>query len=330
MRPELFSLVSLSDPVTARLLAAMVLTFASVFLFVLSVGSYVRARLVVRHRAILARDGFKQALVEPFGVEGRRTFQSQSLIATSALLGDVERGAARNESEASKIKRELLRGGFFSERAVFWYQASRFLLFAGGGCLGYLAYAYSFPDASGNSRLLVAALIAVAGFLLPNRFVAIRQKRLVRECREGFPDFIDLLIVCAEAGLGPRAAIDRLSREIAKTNRILGAHLYLANLEIRAGSSLHQALQSLSRRTQVHEAASLATLLQQTEQLGTSVTDALRVYRDEMRDRRLVAAEEKAYALPAKLVLPLGIFVFPVILIVIILPAFLRLKGAGF
>ena len=163
--------------------------------------------------------------------------------------------------------------------------------------------------------------------MLPSRFVAVRKKRLVRECREGFPDFIDLMIVCAEAGLGPRGAIDRLGREIAKAHPILGAHLYLASLEIRAGSGLHQALFGLARRTKVEEAATLATLLEQTEQLGTSVTDFLRVYRDEMRDRRVMVAEEMAHALPAKLVLPMGIFVFPVILIVIILPAIIRMRS---
>ncbi len=152
----------------------------------------------------------------------------------------------------------------------------------------------------------------------------------MRECREGFPDFIDLMVVCTEAGLGPRAALDRLSREIAQTHAVLGAHLYLASLEIRAGSSLHEALLNLAKRTQVQEAAVLASLLEQTEQLGTSMTDALRVYSDEMRERRLVRAEEKAHALPAKLVLPLAFFVFPVILIVIMLPAVLRIKHVGF
>ncbi len=125
-------------------------------------------------------------------------------------------------------------------------------------------------------------------------------------------------------------SLNRLSREIARATPILGAHLDLASLEIRAGASLHQALFSFARRIKINEAAALATLLDQTEQLGTSVTDALRVYRDEMRDRRLVRAEQKAHALPAKLVLPLGLFVFPVILVVILLPAVIRMKSAGF
>ncbi|MGO9547804.1 MAG: type II secretion system F family protein [Rhodomicrobium sp.] len=328
---EIFSTFQLTDPATSRLAVATVFTFAAVFLFVLGVSTYIRTRLTFKRRVVLnPPGGAPEAALGQGWFENARSLRSQSLSATSALLSDVERGAARDESEASKIKRDMLRAGFFSQRSVYWYQVLRAAFLIAGGLLGYLAYGYYSPDAAANSKILAAAVLAAVGFLLPSRFVAMRQKRLIRDCREGFPDFIDLLIVCAEAGLGPRAAIDRLSREISNTHPILGAHLYLASLEIRAGSSLHQALFNLSRRIQVDEAATLATLLEQTEQLGTSVTDALRVYSDEMRDRRLVRAEEKAHALPAKLVLPLGLFVFPVILVVILLPAVIRIKGAGF
>ncbi len=328
---ETLSTIGLSAPLTVRLAAAMAFTFASVFLLILGVSTYVRTRLVFKRRATLIRqDSASLVATGPAGSESLRSFRHQSLLATSALLGDVERGAARDESEASKIKREMHRAGFFSERSVFWYQISRASFLGAGALLGYLGYSYFFPGSAGNSKIIAAAFLGGVGFLIPSRFVAVRKNRLVQECREGFPDFIDLLIVCAEAGLGPRSAIDRLSREIAKATPILGAHLYLASLEIRAGSSLHQALFSFSRRIQVDEAAALAVLLEQTEQLGTSIADALRVYRDEMRDRRVVRAEEKAHALPAKLVLPLGLFVFPVILIVILLPAVIRMKSAGF
>ncbi len=321
-----------SGAATVRVAMATAFTFAAVFLLVLGVSSYMRARVAVKRRAAATSfDGSPSgAGLAPDGLEDPRSLRYQSLSATSALLGDVERGAAGDQTEASKIKRELLRAGFFGPSAVYWYQALRAFLLLAGGLLGYFGHGYLYSDAASNSGITAAAVLAGIAFLIPSRFVTMRKKRLVQECREGFPDFIDLMIVCAEAGLGPRAAIDRLSREIAKAYPILGAHLYLASLEIRAGSSLHQALFNLSKRTQVEEAATLAGLLEQTEQLGTSVTEALRVYRDEMRERRVVRAEEKAHSLPAKLVLPLGIFVFPVVLIVILLPAIVRIKEAGF
>ncbi len=328
---RLFAIQGTEDA-AIRVAMATAFTFAAVFILVLGVSRYVRARVAIKRRAA-ARSSNANAGGDAFALAGdgdARSLRYRSLSATSAILGDVERGASSSESEASKIKRELLRAGFFGQRAVLLYQTLRaVLLFAGAG-VGYFGYGYFFPEPTSDSQVIAGAVLAGIAALMPTRFVTMRKKRLEQECREGFPDFIDLMIVCAEAGLGPRAAIDRLSREIARTYPILGAHLYLASLEIRAGSSLHQALFALSRRTHVEEAATLAALLEQTEQLGTSVTDALRVYRDEMRERRLVRAEEKAHALPAKLVLPLGLFVFPVILIVILLPAIIRIKESGY
>jgi tight adherence protein C len=321
--------LSISDPATVSLAAAMAFTFGAVFFLVVGANAYVRTRNTVRRRSIL-----NQGLASAEGSADQGWFKNssslryQSILSTSALLGDVERGASSSESEASKLRREMLRAGFFGPRTVFWYQFARVFLFVGAGIGGYLGRGFFWPDASSTSTMISGAFLGCIGFLLPSRFVAMRQNRVIQECRDGFPDFIDLMIVCAEAGLGPRSTIERLSREISKTYPILGAHCYLSSLEIRAGSSLHQALFNLSRRIQVDEAAVLASLLEQTEQLGTSITDALRVYSEEMRDRRLVKAEEKAHALPAKLVLPLGLFVFPVILVVILLPAVIRIKSA--
>ena len=319
----------ISDSATVRLAAAMAFTFGAVFFFVVGVNAYMRARSTVRRRSVL-----DQGLASSEGAGDQGWFKNanslryQSLVSTSALLGDVERGASSDEGEASKLRREMLRAGFFDPRSVFWYQFTRVCLLAMAGVGAYVAHRFFLPDASANSSIMAGAFLGCIGFLLPSRFVAMRQNRVIQECREGFPDFIDLMIVCAEAGLGPRSTIERLSRDIAKTYPILGAHCYLSSLEIRAGSSLHQALFNLSRRIQLDEAATLASLLEQTEQLGTSVTDALRIYSEEMRERRLVKAEEKANSLPAKLVLPLGLFVFPVILVVILLPAVIRVKSA--
>ncbi len=319
-----------SDPATIRLAAAMAFTFGAVFFFVVGVNAYIRTRRAVRRRSILDRGlSPSEGTIDQGWLQNANSLRYQSLVSISALLGDVELGAASSgETEASKLRREMLRAGFFGPRSVIWYQFIRVSLLALGGAGGYLAHRFFFPDASANSNLILGVLLGGIGFLLPNRFVVMRQSRVVQECRDGFPDFIDLMIVCAEAGLGPRATIERLSREIAKTYPILGAHCYLASLEIRAGSSLHEALFNLSRRIQVDEAAILASLLEQTEQLGTGITDALRVYSEEMRERRLVKAEEKAHSLPAKMVLPLGLFVFPVILVVILLPAVIRVKNA--
>jgi tight adherence protein C len=110
----------------------------------------------------------------------------------------------------------------------------------------------------------------------------------------------------------------------------LGANIHMATLEMRAGRTLSDALEHLGDRLGLEEARSFATLLQQSEELGSSMTDALRVYSDDMRHKRLSRAEEKAYSLPAKLSVPLVLCVFPVLVIVIMLPAYIRLKYGGY
>ncbi len=312
-----------------EMFGAVFFTFTCVFFLVLAFLDMARRRGEIRRRAVMDRGFTREGnALDGDWLNKTRSLRYQSLSATSSLLGDVERRAKEKESEASKIKRELSKAGFFGPNSVLWYQSLRAFFFVAFGFFAYIAALRFFPAATNSTLLTVVAVSAGFGFIFPSRYVSMRQNQIIGECRDGFPDFIDLLVICAEGGLSPRAAIDRISREIAQTYPFLGANLYLTNLEIRAGNSLHEALFNLGRRTQVEEATTLATLLQQTELLGTSVTDALRIYSDEMRDRRLMRAEEKAQSLPVKLVVPLGLFIFPVILVVILLPVVVRMKHA--
>ena len=136
---------------------------------------------------------------------------------------------------------------------------------------------------------------------------------------------LDLMVVCVDAGLSLEAALDRISGEIARQNRYLGTNLLIAGAEQRAGRSMVDALGSLADRMGLDEAHSLVAIMRQSIELGTDVGEALRVFSDEMRDRRLMRAEERANALPVKMVGPLGLFIFPVILGLILLPVILRL-----
>jgi tight adherence protein C len=122
------------------------------------------------------------------------------------------------------------------------------------------------------------------------------------------------------------AALDRVGRELADSYPSLSSNLYIATLEMRAGRTMSDALEQLAERLGLEEARSFATLLQQSEELGSSLTDALRVYSDDMRHKRMSIAEEKAYSLPAKLSVPLILCIFPVIIIVIMLPVYVQVK----
>ena len=146
------------------------------------------------------------------------------------------------------------------------------------------------------------------------------SRRSALEHQAGFPDFMDLLVVCADAGLSMEAALDRVGRELGDSYPSLAANIHMANLEIRAGRTMTEALEHLGDRLGLEEARSFATLIQQSDELGSSIGDALRVYSDDMRHKRLSRAEEKAYSLPAKLAVPMMVCIFPVLFVVILLP----------
>ena len=157
-----------------------------------------------------------------------------------------------------------------------------------------------------------------------------RISRRKMEHRAGFPDFMDLLVVCADSGLSMEAALERVGREMGDSYPSLSANIHITNLEIRAGRSLKDALERFADRLALEEAQSFATLINQSIDLGSSITDALRVYSDDMRHKRLSLAEEKAYALPVKLSVPMMVCIFPTLFVVILLPIFIRLHTGNY
>jgi tight adherence protein C len=174
--------------------------------------------------------------------------------------------------------------------------------------------------------LVLSGLGSVAlGLFLPNILVRMRRDSLVQQYRNGFPDSLDLLVICVEAGLGLDAAINRVAHELRHAHKSLAENFEMMSLELRAGSSREEAFKNLSERMDIEEVRSMVTLLLQSEELGTSLSEALRIYSDEMRAHRMLRAETKAQALPVKLTIPLGLFVFPTMIIVILLPVMIRI-----
>src|SRR6202030_1521253 len=176
---------------------------------------------------------------------------------------------------------------------------------------------------------MAAWVAGLVGYFLPSVYVSRRIGARTTEHRTGFPDFMDLLVVCAAAGLSMEAALDRVGRELSDSYPSLSANIYMTTLEMRAGRTLSEALEHFGDRLGLDEARSFATLLQQSEELGSSLTEALRVYSDDMRHKRMSRAEEKAHSLPSKLSVPLTLCVFPVVIIVIMLPVYVRFKVGG-
>lgn len=311
---------------------AVFFTFVFVFLIAYLIAHIVQYRGEIRRRTAISQIMAVDASPGRAGNDPgeRQSLRYQNISDVSATLATASKAEVDTQVEIPKARIELVKGGFFSENAVTYYQLARFGFALGIPFIFLMVTEIAFPGVKSATVLLSMGLLSAVGFLMPNVYLARRQRQLREQCRAGFPDFMDLLVVCTQAGMSPRAAIDRVSRELAHTYPYLGANLYLLSLELRAGRAFADAINNFAQRVDLEEAYSLGALLQQSEQLGTSISNALRVYSEEMRDKRMSRAEEKAHALPVKLVVPLGIYVFPVMLVVIMLPVILRVKASLF
>ena len=253
----------------------------------------------------------------------KSTFQ-QTLEYVLDRLGQVSK--PKDQAQVSRIREKLVNAGYRSSRAPINFLGSRILLAVVLG-LGFLVFGteatkgmsspYAFPG--------ILVLCMVVGFYAPqlwlNSAISKRKEKLV----DGFPDALDLMVVCVEAGLGLDQAMNRVGQEIMMGHKDLGEEFSLLNLELRAGLSREQALRNLVQRTDLEDIRSLVALLIQTDRFGTSIGQALRVHSDSMRMTRRMKAEEKAAQLAVKLMIPLILFIFPCLMVVIAGPGVLRL-----
>lgn len=254
--------------------------------------------------------------------EGERT---RALLPLQAYFESVE-----NEEDKNSIRARLHRAGYYSRNAIYGFYVVRVALWLGSFAVAFIIgriFAPGFPIELLFALCFVYSLLFL---MLPNFILDRMGRKQEQSYRRAFPDFMDLMVVCADAGLSLEAAIEEVAEEMASTSSSLGLHLKIMTLEMRAGRPMREALHNLARRINIEEARALAVLFSQSEELGTSLTNALRVYSAEMRDKRITAAEEKANALPVKMVFPLGFCVFPVILVMILAPVFIRLSGIIF
>jgi tight adherence protein C len=230
-----------------------------------------------------------------------------------------------DEATRGRLRASLVQAGYFRKDAinfyVFWRLAAVIIL----PLLLYFLLRVFAPNTAVGVIILAAAIGAVLGIVGPDAFISRKQRLLAGEYRKVFPDFMDLLVVCVDAGLSLEGALDRTTDEVTKRNRHFGINLAIMEAEMRAGRAFIDALSSLADRLMIPEARSLVALLRQSQELGSDVGDALRVFSDEMRDKRLLRAEEQANKLTVKMVVPLALFIFPVILLVVMLPIVVRL-----
>ncbi|MFZ1813776.1 MAG: type II secretion system F family protein [Rhizobiaceae bacterium] len=264
-----------------------------------------------------------------------RTGEQGSVEAKGAKSAARKLGKKTNDFYASndpksmrRMQMQLIQAGFLNPNALGYFMASRVGLSLALALCGLALDFTVFPDMSSTNKVVLVLWLALMGYFLPNFYVNSQAKKLQSENRSGFPDVMDLMIVASEAGLTMEASIERIAREVEKTYPTLSRQLALASLEVRAGRPLDQALRAFGERLGLEEVQGFATMIQQSKELGTSVADALRVYSDEMRHKRMMMAEEKAYALPAKLSIPVTAFILPIVIGVAVLPTAIRLMNS--
>ena len=221
----------------------------------------------------------------------------------------------------------LIAGGYRSPNAMVIFMSTKLLLAALLPLLVLLMFLVSKQIAFVSIQGLVTNLVlaAVVGFYLPNLFVHLKVRERKIRFIEGFPDALDMLVVCVEAGLGLDAAIARVGDEISVAHPDLSNEFKLVSLELRAGKGRAEALRSLGDRVDLDDVRALASLLIQAEHFGTGVASALREYASDMRLQRIQRAREKASKLPVKLIFPIMFFIFPALFLVFLGPGIIRI-----
>lgn len=307
-------------------LIAALLIFVSMLLFMAGAYFYSRAR---RNRLKLIEKIRASSPQEELGAAGGEVAPALPegfLGKVLAWLGKPFQPKKTREFRRKNL--DFIRAGIRSGSAlpIFW----------GAKCILALSLAALFLSMNpfllnkfmGTQLLVVSLCAALIGYYVPDIWLRFRISERMRRIQAGLPDALDLMVVCVEAGMSLDAAAYRVAEEIRFQHRELSEELNLTNLEIRAGKLRRDALRNLGRRTNLEDINSLASLLIQTDQLGTSIAQALRVYSDSFRTQRMQKAEEIAAKLPVKLIVPLGLCILPCIIIVVVGPAVIRLIRA--
>lgn len=234
-------------------------------------------------------------------------------------------------SDKSLLQRTTTRlhyGGFHGRNSLLHYYAIRMLLTI---TLPLLVLITTVLIPGIKSQIIVQSLlVALAlGFLGPSfildKLIANRQKTL----RRAFPDALDLLVVCSEAGLSLDSAIQKVAAEISISQPVLADELDIVIAETRAGIERHKALQRLVERTGVEDIKGLVSTLAQSMRFGTSIVETLKVYSEDLRDKRAQAAEAVAAKIGTKLIFPLAVCLLPAFMIVVMAPAIITFKHMG-
>ncbi len=301
------------------------LVFGATMLFVLAYLTHMGS--MRGHRTLVGKikdtgDGLTVEEDVTAGVSSSGSRPKDQLLAVMARVGSFAR--PKGEEGVSHVQKLFLKAGYRDKNAAVIFFGSK-VLCAAILLVCIFALQVLKPGQVKVLNLSVFSIgFAVFGFYLPNLWLSFKVTNRKEALTLGLPDALDLLVVCAEAGMGLDAAIKRVGEEMKLSNKAISDEFKLLNLEMRAGKARKNALKNLAMRTDLEEINSLITLLIQTDRFGTSVAQALRVQSDAMRMRRTQHVEEIAAKLPIKLLFPTIFCIFPSLFLVILGPAIIQ------
>ncbi|GFM29441.1 type II secretion system F family protein [Novosphingobium sp. PY1] len=303
---------------------ALIRNFLLLLIFALVVGVALAVMLATSKRARV------RTKLEVIGRESISSHSASSLRrssedAWSRLVARIERaGLNLSDTKSDALTEQMQAAGFESPAAARIYTLVRLILVIAlpTALIGALLLAGS--DVSYMKLYIIGTFSAVMGLYVPNIYVRARAASRRQEVLNGFPDALDLMLVCVEAGLGLEAAFDRVGREMVTSHPLVSRLLVTTTLQLRAGATRESALRNMAAMARIDEIGSFATLLIQSDKLGTSIATTLRVYASEMREKRRMRAEEKAHRIPVLISIPLVACMLPSMIGTLMLPAAIR------
>ena len=274
---------------------------------------------------LLAGDDPVAARLATGSSRSRRTATAAVPIRRHGEAGRFTRLAAHvtpaDAERRSAMRERLMRAGYHSGAAVGVYFLARTALGLAAGAIAALVLPLLAARIDPLGIVIFTAAAALIGYSVPLYWVLRRTQVREEALRDGFPDTLDMLLVCVEAGQALDAALGRVALEVAKAHPVLAEELAIVGHELRAGKGRSEVLRDFARRAGIEDISAFITLLIQSDQFGTSIGDALRVYAREMRQKRLMRAEEKANKLPVKLALGTMVFTVPPVMLILIGPS---------
>ena len=234
------------------------------------------------------------------------------------------------DEQVQKAQRRLMQAGVRSKDLAFVVIAARFVMPVVMGAIAIL-FVYvldTFPEWGPYKRYGLVAGILILAYKAPDLYLKNKVTKRSHAIRKGLPDALDLLVICAEAGLTVDASFGRVARELGKAYPELGDEFALTSIELGFLTDRRSAFENLANRIDLEAVRGVVTTMIQTEKYGTPLASALRVLSAEFRNERMMRAEEKAARLPAIMTVPLILFILPVLFIVILGPAACSINDA--